>query len=166
MKTKAKILYSLFVKSLQMSKQRKQNPPKTKNPSGTITFLRLKKKEKKEIIGGFRVYALLALVQQRAPLGRFLMLMASFASKRVESSAWFGCERRRPVSTSRSKMAVSVFPGVRLLSIGDANGDIQRHSEQQPLRLEVKSTQDAALINLSNGEFWTFIAGLRSPGLV
>lgn len=63
-------------------------------------------------------------------------------------------------------MAVSVFPGVRLLSIGDANGDIQRHSEQQPLRLEVKSTQDAALINLSNGEFWTFIAGLRSPGLV
>ncbi|XP_032394008.1 histone-arginine methyltransferase CARM1 isoform X2 [Etheostoma spectabile] len=63
-----------------------------------------------------------------------------------------GCERHRPVSTSRSKMAVSVFPGVRLLSIGDANGDIQRHSEQQPLRLEVKSTQDAALINLSNGE--------------
>lgn len=51
-------------------------------------------------------------------------------------------------------MAVSVFPGVRLLSIGDANGDIQRHSEQQPLRLEVKTTQDAALINLSNGE-WT-----------
>ncbi|KAG7505678.1 histone-arginine methyltransferase CARM1 [Solea senegalensis] len=49
-------------------------------------------------------------------------------------------------------MAVSVFPGVRLLSIGDANGDIQRHSEQQPLRLEIKSTQDAALINLSNGE--------------
>uniref|UniRef100_A0A674P1G7 Histone-arginine methyltransferase CARM1 n=1 Tax=Takifugu rubripes TaxID=31033 RepID=A0A674P1G7_TAKRU len=49
-------------------------------------------------------------------------------------------------------MAVSVFPGVRLLSIGDANGDIQRHSEQQPLRLEVKSTQDAALINLSNGD--------------
>ncbi|KAJ3600712.1 hypothetical protein NHX12_031689 [Muraenolepis orangiensis] len=49
-------------------------------------------------------------------------------------------------------MAVSVFPGVRLLSIGDANGDIQRHSEQQPLRLEVKSTPDAALINLSNGD--------------
>ncbi|XP_072549097.1 histone-arginine methyltransferase CARM1 isoform X3 [Salminus brasiliensis] len=49
-------------------------------------------------------------------------------------------------------MAVSVFPGVRLLSIGDANGDIQRHSEQQPLRLEVKTTQDAALINLSNNE--------------
>uniref|UniRef100_A0A8C6U6T7 Histone-arginine methyltransferase CARM1 n=1 Tax=Neogobius melanostomus TaxID=47308 RepID=A0A8C6U6T7_9GOBI len=49
-------------------------------------------------------------------------------------------------------MAVSVFPGVRLISIGDANGDIQRHSEQQPLRLEVKTTQDAALINLSNGE--------------
>ncbi|XP_038164366.1 histone-arginine methyltransferase CARM1 [Cyprinodon tularosa] len=49
-------------------------------------------------------------------------------------------------------MAVSVFRGVRLLSIGDANGDIQRHSEQQPLRLEVKTSQDAALINLSNGE--------------
>ncbi|XP_041827172.1 histone-arginine methyltransferase CARM1 [Melanotaenia boesemani] len=49
-------------------------------------------------------------------------------------------------------MAVSVFPGVRLLSIGDANGDIQRHSEQQPLRLEVKTSQDAALISLSNGE--------------
>ncbi|XP_024127630.1 histone-arginine methyltransferase CARM1 [Oryzias melastigma] len=49
-------------------------------------------------------------------------------------------------------MAASVFPGVRLLSIGDANGDIQRHSEQQPLRLEVKSSPDAALINLSNGE--------------
>ncbi|XP_062874632.1 histone-arginine methyltransferase CARM1 [Trichomycterus rosablanca] len=49
-------------------------------------------------------------------------------------------------------MAVSVFPGVRLLSIGDANGDIQRHSEQQPLRLEVKSTPDAALLNLSNNE--------------
>lgn len=63
-----------------------------------------------------------------------------------------GCERHRPVSISTSNMAVSVFPGVRLLSIGDANGDIQRHSEQQPLRLEVKSTQDAALINLSNGE--------------
>lgn len=74
-----------------------------------------------------------------------------------------GCERHRSVSTSRSKMAVSVFPGVRLLSIGDANGDIQRHSEQQPLRLEVKSTQDAALINLSNGEL-TF-SGARMFGL-
>lgn len=75
-----------------------------------------------------------------------------------------GCERRRPVSTSRSKMAVSVFPGVRLLSIGDANGDIQRHSEQQPLRLEVKSTQDAALINLSNGEFSDFIGRAAVSG--
>uniref|UniRef100_A0AAZ3PBZ0 Histone-arginine methyltransferase CARM1 n=1 Tax=Oncorhynchus tshawytscha TaxID=74940 RepID=A0AAZ3PBZ0_ONCTS len=53
-------------------------------------------------------------------------------------------------------MAVSVFPGVRLLSIGDANGEIQRHSEQQPLRLEVKATQDAALINLSNEETCVF----------
>uniref|UniRef100_A0A3Q4H4B2 Uncharacterized protein n=1 Tax=Neolamprologus brichardi TaxID=32507 RepID=A0A3Q4H4B2_NEOBR len=51
-----------------------------------------------------------------------------------------------------SRMAVSVFRGVRLLSIGDANGDIQRHSEQQPLRLEVKTSQDAALLNLSNGD--------------
>uniref|UniRef100_A0A3Q2DZL6 Histone-arginine methyltransferase CARM1 n=1 Tax=Cyprinodon variegatus TaxID=28743 RepID=A0A3Q2DZL6_CYPVA len=55
-----------------------------------------------------------------------------------------------------SKMAVSVFRGVRLLSIGDANGDIQRHSEQQPLRLEVKTSQDAALINLSNEETSVF----------
>lgn len=62
-------------------------------------------------------------------------------------------------------MAVSVFPGVRLLSIGDANGDIQRHSEQQPLRLEVKSTQDAALINLSNGELTLTEAALRMFGL-
>lgn len=76
-----------------------------------------------------------------------------------------GCERHRPVSTSRSKMAVSVFPGVRLLSIGDANGDIQRHSEQQPLRLEVKSTQDAALINLSNGELTFSVAAPRMFGL-
>ncbi|KAM7386108.1 hypothetical protein PAMA_008969 [Pampus argenteus] len=53
-------------------------------------------------------------------------------------------------------MAVSVFSGVRLLSIGDANGDIQRHSEQQPLRLEVKTSQDAALINLSNEEASVF----------
>lgn len=78
---------------------------------------------------------------------------------RLNAAARAGCsrasERRRPVSVFTSNMAVSVFPGVRLLSIGDANGDIQRHSEQQPLRLEVKSTQDAALINLSNGE-WTF----------
>uniref|UniRef100_A0AAY4A0Z6 Histone-arginine methyltransferase CARM1 n=1 Tax=Denticeps clupeoides TaxID=299321 RepID=A0AAY4A0Z6_9TELE len=49
-------------------------------------------------------------------------------------------------------MAVSVFTGVRLLSIGDANGEIQRHSEQQALRLEVKSSPDAAVINLSNNE--------------
>uniref|UniRef100_A0A3Q0RYA8 Histone-arginine methyltransferase CARM1 n=1 Tax=Amphilophus citrinellus TaxID=61819 RepID=A0A3Q0RYA8_AMPCI len=67
-----------------------------------------------------------------------------------------GCERHRSVSTSRAKMAVSVFRGVRLLSIGDANGDIQRHSEQQPLRLEVKTSQDAALLNLSNEEASVF----------
>uniref|UniRef100_A0A673ND41 Histone-arginine methyltransferase CARM1 n=1 Tax=Sinocyclocheilus rhinocerous TaxID=307959 RepID=A0A673ND41_9TELE len=49
-------------------------------------------------------------------------------------------------------MAGSMFSGVRLLSIGDANGDIQRHSEQQPLRLEIKINQDVALISLSNNE--------------
>jgi histone-arginine methyltransferase CARM1 len=63
-------------------------------------------------------------------------------------------------------MAMSVFPGVRLLSIGDANGDIQRHSEQQPLRLEVKTTQDAALINLSNGEWGCVFAHLLMFGLL
>lgn len=64
-------------------------------------------------------------------------------------------------------MAVSVFRGVRLLSIGDANGDIQRHSEQQPLRLEVKTSQDSALINLSNGEltFLLLLLLLRAVGL-
>uniref|UniRef100_A0A3P9AP43 Histone-arginine methyltransferase CARM1 n=1 Tax=Esox lucius TaxID=8010 RepID=A0A3P9AP43_ESOLU len=61
-----------------------------------------------------------------------------------------------PGIISAAVMAVSVFPGVRLLSIGDANGEIQRHSEQQPLRLEVKATQDAALINLSNEETCVF----------
>ncbi|XP_031418059.1 histone-arginine methyltransferase CARM1-like isoform X2 [Clupea harengus] len=49
-------------------------------------------------------------------------------------------------------MAVSVFTGVRLLSIGDANGEIQRQSEQQALRLEIKSTPGTAMINLSNSE--------------
>lgn len=80
-------------------------------------------------------------------VGAQLRLQQRAVRGRVDVSA-----TDRPVSTSRSKMAVSVFPGVRLLSIGDANGDIQRHSEQQPLRLEVKTSQDAALINLSNGE--------------
>lgn len=60
-------------------------------------------------------------------------------------------------------MAVSVFPGVRLLSIGDANGDIQRHSEQQTLRLEVKSAQENALINLSNGK-WTLFYTTAAVG--
>uniref|UniRef100_A0A8C1D3D7 Histone-arginine methyltransferase CARM1 n=1 Tax=Cyprinus carpio carpio TaxID=630221 RepID=A0A8C1D3D7_CYPCA len=55
-------------------------------------------------------------------------------------------------SSKSGLMAVSVFSGVRLLSIGDANGDIQRHSEQQPLRLEIKINQDVALISLSNNE--------------
>ncbi|XP_026569026.1 histone-arginine methyltransferase CARM1 [Pseudonaja textilis] len=39
---------------------------------------------------------------------------------------------------------VSVFPGVRLLTIGDANGEIQRHQEQQALRLEARTGPDAA----------------------
>lgn len=76
----------------------------------------------------------------------------------AESSARLD-ERHRPASTSTLKMAVSVFRGVRLLTIGDANGDIQRHSEQQPLRLEVKTSQDAALINLSNGEWFCCVPG-------
>ncbi|XP_023696803.1 histone-arginine methyltransferase CARM1-like isoform X1 [Paramormyrops kingsleyae] len=59
---------------------------------------------------------------------------------------------RPPWLCTQLKMAVSVFSGVRLLSIVDANGEIQRHSEQQPLRLEVKTTPDAALLNLSNAE--------------
>ncbi|XP_018425028.1 PREDICTED: histone-arginine methyltransferase CARM1 isoform X1 [Nanorana parkeri] len=42
--------------------------------------------------------------------------------------------------------AVSVFPGVRLLSIGDANGEIQRHAEQRELRLEARGG-DIALYN-------------------
>lgn len=50
------------------------------------------------------------------------------------------------------KMAVSVFTGVRLLSIGDANGEIQRQSEQQALRLEINSTPGTALVNLSNSK--------------
>lgn len=63
-------------------------------------------------------------------------------------------------------MAVSVFPGVRLLSIGDANGDIQRHSEQQPLRLEVKLTPDAALLKLSNSKYMAvFLAFVSGPAL-
>uniref|UniRef100_A0A8C9UB53 Histone-arginine methyltransferase CARM1 n=1 Tax=Scleropages formosus TaxID=113540 RepID=A0A8C9UB53_SCLFO len=62
------------------------------------------------------------------------------------------CASKRGSAGARARMAVSVFPGVRLLTIGDANGEIQRHSEQQPLRLEVKSTPDAALLSLSNTE--------------
>ncbi|OCT59320.1 hypothetical protein XELAEV_18000741mg [Xenopus laevis] len=45
--------------------------------------------------------------------------------------------------------AVSVFPGVRLLSIGDANGEIQRHAEQRELRLEARAG-DIALYNAEN----------------
>ncbi|KAL8202433.1 UNVERIFIED_CONTAM: hypothetical protein K2H54_014591 [Gekko kuhli] len=44
--------------------------------------------------------------------------------------------------------AVSVFPGVRLLTIGDANGEIQRHQEQQALRLEARTGPDAACLAL------------------
>ncbi|KAI2588747.1 coactivator associated arginine methyltransferase 1, partial [Homo sapiens] len=43
---------------------------------------------------------------------------------------------------------VSVFPGARLLTIGDANGEIQRHAEQQALRLEVRAGPDSAGIAL------------------
>ncbi|CAN0023739.1 unnamed protein product [Bubo scandiacus] len=48
--------------------------------------------------------------------------------------------------------AVSVFPGVRLLTIGDANGEIQRHQEQQPLRLEVRTGPDSAGLALYGHE--------------
>uniref|UniRef100_A0A8C5JPC2 Histone-arginine methyltransferase CARM1 n=1 Tax=Junco hyemalis TaxID=40217 RepID=A0A8C5JPC2_JUNHY len=48
--------------------------------------------------------------------------------------------------------AVSVFPGVRLLTVGDANGEIQRHQEQQPLRLEVRTGPDSAAIALYGRE--------------
>ncbi|XP_075433590.1 histone-arginine methyltransferase CARM1-like [Ascaphus truei] len=46
--------------------------------------------------------------------------------------------------------AVAVFPGVRLLSIGDANGEIQRHAEQRELRLEVTRGHEIALYNAEN----------------
>uniref|UniRef100_A0A8V5GQ01 Histone-arginine methyltransferase CARM1 n=1 Tax=Melopsittacus undulatus TaxID=13146 RepID=A0A8V5GQ01_MELUD len=48
--------------------------------------------------------------------------------------------------------AVSVFAGVRLLTIGDANGELQRHQEQQPLRLEVRTGPDSAAIALHGPE--------------
>uniref|UniRef100_A0A8C3Y4V1 Uncharacterized protein n=1 Tax=Catharus ustulatus TaxID=91951 RepID=A0A8C3Y4V1_CATUS len=43
-------------------------------------------------------------------------------------------------------------PGVRLLTVGDANGEIQRHQEQQPLRLEVRTGPDSAAIALYGHE--------------
>ncbi|KAM7142459.1 histone-arginine methyltransferase CARM1 isoform 7-T7 [Molossus nigricans] len=48
--------------------------------------------------------------------------------------------------------AVSVFHGARLLTIGDANGEIQRHAEQQALRLEVRAGPDVASIALYSHE--------------
>lgn len=54
---------------------------------------------------------------------------------------------------------VSVFPGVRLLTIGDANGEIQRHQEQQALRLEARTGPDAACLALYSRE-WRNGAGL------
>uniref|UniRef100_A0A8C4ZBA9 Histone-arginine methyltransferase CARM1 n=1 Tax=Gadus morhua TaxID=8049 RepID=A0A8C4ZBA9_GADMO len=88
------------------------------------------------------------------------LLVSPVASEQGNPSVGLGTHKPPPTRSylylSRSKMAMSVFPGVRLLSIGDANGDIQRHSEQQPLRLEVKTTQDAALINLSNEDTCVF----------
>ncbi|KAK9407794.1 histone-arginine methyltransferase CARM1 [Crotalus adamanteus] len=61
-----------------------------------------------------------------------------------------------------AKMAaavVSVFPGVRLLTIGDANGEIQRHQEQQALRLEARTGSDAVCLALYSRE-WRNGAGL------
>lgn len=54
---------------------------------------------------------------------------------------------------------VSVFSGARLLTIGDANGEIQRHAEQQALRLEVRAGPDAAGIALYSRE-----CGVSEPG--
>uniref|UniRef100_A0A8C5RT39 Histone-arginine methyltransferase CARM1 n=1 Tax=Laticauda laticaudata TaxID=8630 RepID=A0A8C5RT39_LATLA len=51
---------------------------------------------------------------------------------------------------------VSVFPGVRLLTIGDANGEIQRHQEQQALRLEARTGPDAAGLALYSHDVCVF----------
>ncbi|VTJ54051.1 Hypothetical predicted protein [Marmota monax] len=59
---------------------------------------------------------------------------------------------------------VSVFPGARLLTIGDANGEIQRHAEQQALRLEVRAGPDAAGIALySRPRSWRVWGPRRGP---
>ncbi|XP_036315319.1 histone-arginine methyltransferase CARM1 isoform X3 [Pipistrellus kuhlii] len=47
---------------------------------------------------------------------------------------------------------VSVFSGTRLLTIGDANGEIQRHAEHQALRLEVRAGPESAGIALFSHE--------------
>lgn len=56
-------------------------------------------------------------------------------------------ERRALASAHRAMEA-----GARLLTIGDANGEIQRHAEQQALRLEVRAGPDAAGIALYSHE--------------
>lgn len=54
---------------------------------------------------------------------------------------------------------VSVFSGTRLLTIGDANGEIQRHAEHQALRLEVRAGPESAGIALFSRE-----CGVPGPG--
>ncbi|XP_078285609.1 histone-arginine methyltransferase CARM1 isoform X2 [Rhinoraja longicauda] len=49
-------------------------------------------------------------------------------------------------------MATTAIAGVRLVSIAEQNGEIQRHSEQQPLRLEIRTTQDNAYLSLHSNE--------------
>lgn len=134
-----------------------------KSVSSNVSYKRTKSLTQPRYDVFFRVASIPALIHRVSLLAPLRVAGAHSASSREQCAV--GCERQRPVSTSRSKMAVSVFPGVRLLSIGDANGDIQRHSEQQPLRLEIKSTQDAALINLSNGELTFSFCRCRSASL-
>uniref|UniRef100_A0A4X2L9Z0 Uncharacterized protein n=1 Tax=Vombatus ursinus TaxID=29139 RepID=A0A4X2L9Z0_VOMUR len=48
--------------------------------------------------------------------------------------------------------AVTVFPGARLFAVEDANDEIQRRAEQQALRLEVCTGQNASHIALYSHE--------------
>lgn len=53
--------------------------------------------------------------------------------RRRRGRAWAARGRRH--GCHGALRGVSVFPGARLLTIGDANGEIQRHAEQRALRL-------------------------------
>uniref|UniRef100_V9L3X6 Histone-arginine methyltransferase CARM1 n=2 Tax=Callorhinchus milii TaxID=7868 RepID=V9L3X6_CALMI len=55
----------------------------------------------------------------------------------------------------------ATFPGVRLVSIAEQNGEMQRHQEQQPLRLELRSAPDSACLSLhSNDSVCVFKCGV------